>query len=163
MTKKRLYLDVHVIQTLPPSNMNRDDTGSPKTAQYGGVRRARVSSQAWKKAIRNYFCEKGVDLGIRTKDILNGVLERVISLDPMWDREEALGCIQKAYELVNVRIKEDKKSGKKLTQALFFLGKRQAEELAKEIVENKEKYLAETKKTEKKSKTSSNKKNQTKN
>lgn len=158
MTKKRLYLDVHVIQTLPPSNMNRDDTGSPKTAQYGGVRRARVSSQAWKKAIRNYFCEKGVDLGIRTKDILNGVLERVISLDPMWDREEALGCIQKAYELVNVQIKEDKKSGKKLTQALFFLGKRQAEELAKEIVENKEKYLAETKKTEKKSKTSSNKK-----
>ena len=44
-----LFLDIHVIQTIPPSNVNRDDTGSPKTAQYGGARRARVSSQAWKK------------------------------------------------------------------------------------------------------------------
>ena len=42
--KIRLYLDIHAIQTLPPSNINRDDTGSPKTAFYGGVRRARVSS-----------------------------------------------------------------------------------------------------------------------
>lgn len=44
----RLFLDMHIIQTLPPSNINRDDTGSPKTALYGGVRRARVSSQSWK-------------------------------------------------------------------------------------------------------------------
>ena len=42
-TNKRLFLDIHAIQTLPPSNINRDDTGSPKTAIYGGVRRARVS------------------------------------------------------------------------------------------------------------------------
>ena len=51
-TEQRLFLDIHAIQSLPPSNMNRDDTGSPKTAQYGGVRRSRVSSQAWKKAMR---------------------------------------------------------------------------------------------------------------
>lgn len=49
INRNRLFLDIHVIQTVPPSNINRDDTGSPKTAQYGGVRRARVSSQAWKK------------------------------------------------------------------------------------------------------------------
>ena len=52
LSYKRLFMDVHVIQTLPPSNINRDDSGSPKTAQYGGVRRARVSSQAWKRAMR---------------------------------------------------------------------------------------------------------------
>lgn len=50
-----LFLDVHVLQTVPPSNLNRDDTGSPKTAVYGGVRRARVSSQAWKRATRLAF------------------------------------------------------------------------------------------------------------
>lgn len=33
--KNRLFLDINVIQILPPSNINRDDTGSPKTAQYG--------------------------------------------------------------------------------------------------------------------------------
>ncbi|MDO4404233.1 MAG: type I-E CRISPR-associated protein Cas7/Cse4/CasC [Atopobiaceae bacterium] len=52
---KPLYVDIHVLQTVPPSCINRDDTGSPKTARFGGVRRARVSSQAWKKAIRDEF------------------------------------------------------------------------------------------------------------
>ena len=55
---KRLYVDLHVLQTVPPSCVNRDDTGSPKTAVYGGVRRARVSSQAWKRAMRTMFREE---------------------------------------------------------------------------------------------------------
>ena len=37
---KNLYFDVHVLQTVPPSCVNRDDTGSPKSAVYGGVNRA---------------------------------------------------------------------------------------------------------------------------
>ena len=67
---KNLFLDIHVLQTVPPSNINRDDTGSPKTAQYGGVTRTRVSSQSWKKAIRDYFLENGSssNVGIRSKD-----------------------------------------------------------------------------------------------
>ena len=51
----RTIVDIHVIQTVPPSNLNRDDTGAPKTAIYGGQRRARVSSQAWKRATRDTF------------------------------------------------------------------------------------------------------------
>ena len=54
---KRLYVDFHILQTVPPSCINRDDTGSPKTAVYGGVLRARVSSQAWKHAMRAAFAE----------------------------------------------------------------------------------------------------------
>jgi CRISPR system Cascade subunit CasC len=52
-----LYLDIHVLQTVPPSNLNRDDSGTPKQAIFGGIRRARVSSQAWKRATRKYFSE----------------------------------------------------------------------------------------------------------
>ena len=44
MDTKRLYVDFHVLQTVPPSCVNRDDTGSPKTAVYGGATRARVLS-----------------------------------------------------------------------------------------------------------------------
>jgi CRISPR system Cascade subunit CasC len=58
----RTYVDVHVLQTVPPSNLNRDDAGSPKQAVYGGVRRARVSSQAWKRAARTAFGEQLSDL-----------------------------------------------------------------------------------------------------
>ena len=79
MTNKsnpRLFLDIHVVQTVPPANINRDDTGSPKTAQYGGVTRARVSSQCWKGAIRKYFRDNGdIYVGIRSKYILDIILE----------------------------------------------------------------------------------------
>ena len=55
-----LYIDIHVLQTVPPSNINRDDTGSPKTARFGGVVRARVSSQAWKNEIGRASCRERV-------------------------------------------------------------------------------------------------------
>ena len=50
-----LVIDIHALQTIPPSLINRDDTGAPKTAVFGGVPRQRVSSQSWKRAIRRYF------------------------------------------------------------------------------------------------------------
>ena len=53
---KRLYVDFHILQTVPPSCINRDDTGSPKTAVYGGVLRARVSSQAWEACHARSLC-----------------------------------------------------------------------------------------------------------
>ena len=75
----RLYVDIHVLQTVPPSCVNRDDTGSPKTAVYGGTVRARVSSQAWKKAMRDMF--KDIfpieDLGVRTKYIVKMVADEI--------------------------------------------------------------------------------------
>ena len=66
---KSLHLCIHVIQVLPACCVNRDDTGSPKTAYYGGVNRARVSSQAWKHAMREMFREEfeDSDVGSRTK------------------------------------------------------------------------------------------------
>ncbi|MFJ2571760.1 type I-E CRISPR-associated protein Cas7/Cse4/CasC [Streptomyces halstedii] len=79
----RTILDVHVLQTVPPSNLNRDDTGSPKTAVYGGVRRARVSSQAWKRATRKAF--NGIldprEIGVRTRKVAEALAERVEAKD----------------------------------------------------------------------------------
>lgn len=73
------FIDIHVLQTLPPSNINRDDTGAPKTAVYGGTRRARVSSQAWKRATRRRFddlLDPG-ELGFRTKRLVEKLGERI--------------------------------------------------------------------------------------
>lgn len=47
-----MLVEIHMLQNHAPSNLNRDDTGSPKDAIFGGVRRARISSQALKRAIR---------------------------------------------------------------------------------------------------------------
>lgn len=47
-----MRLELHILQNFAPSNLNRDDTGSPKDCEFGGVRRARISSQALKRAAR---------------------------------------------------------------------------------------------------------------
>ncbi|MFI6288350.1 type I-E CRISPR-associated protein Cas7/Cse4/CasC [Streptomyces sp. NPDC051018] len=81
----RIFLDVHALQTVPPSNLNRDDTGAPKSAVYGGVPRARVSSQAWKRATRSYFGDEHLldpsELGVRTKKVAEVLAARITGLD----------------------------------------------------------------------------------
>lgn len=47
-----LYLDLSALQSVPAANLNRDDLGSPKQVQYGSAPRIRVSSQSWKRVIR---------------------------------------------------------------------------------------------------------------
>jgi|YelNatPaOPRAMG01_1025707.scaffolds.fasta_scaffold02665_15 CRISPR system Cascade subunit CasC len=47
-----MFVEVHMLQNFAPSNLNRDDTGNPKDSEFGGVRRARISSQCIKRAIR---------------------------------------------------------------------------------------------------------------
>lgn len=46
------FLQLHYLTVYPPSNPNRDDTGRPKHAVYGGAHRLRLSSQAIKRAVR---------------------------------------------------------------------------------------------------------------
>src|SRR4051812_10100889 len=47
-----VFVQLHLLTAYPPANLNRDDTGRPKTAQFGGATRLRVSSQALKRAWR---------------------------------------------------------------------------------------------------------------
>jgi CRISPR system Cascade subunit CasC len=51
------YLEMHILQSFPVACLNRDDLNSPKTAIFGGIQRARVSSQSWKRAIREMAAE----------------------------------------------------------------------------------------------------------
>ena len=82
-----LFIDIHVLQTLPPSNPNRDDTGAPKSATFGGVRRMRISSQAIKRATRKDFKGKIADsnYGVRTKKIVELVARKISELRPDLD------------------------------------------------------------------------------
>lgn len=136
-TNQRLFLDVHAIQTLPPSNMNRDDTGSPKTAQYGGVKRSRVSSQSWKRAMREYFNANGEqsNVGVRTKEIVKYVADQIVALDTSISIDNALKMADTV--LVNAKIKK-----KGDVKALYFMGDKQARLLAQaafdEITDKKE-------------------------
>jgi CRISPR system Cascade subunit CasC len=46
------FVQLHILTFYPPANLNRDDTGRPKTAFVGGVERLRISSQSTKRAVR---------------------------------------------------------------------------------------------------------------
>jgi len=48
-----MLIEVHIIQNHSPANLNRDDLGAPKSCMFGGVPRARISSQCLKRSIRN--------------------------------------------------------------------------------------------------------------
>lgn len=140
---KRTIIDVHALQTVPPSNLNRDDTGTPKTAVYGGTTRARVSSQAWKRAIREYFrdeidsIDKG-DLGRRTLEVVNDLVERITALDSSLT-ESAADLANEAFKTAGIATKARKvKPGEDPKPPapgyLLFLSNRQYDKLAEAIV-----------------------------
>lgn len=135
----RTIIDVYALQTVPPSNLNRDDTGSPKTAVYGGVRRARVSSQAWKRAIRLAFKEllDRSQLGERTKRVGESLAERIRKLDPDLTNEETCALATEVF-VASGLAKADKKKGEiKDAESgyLLFLSHRQLDNLAAAALE----------------------------
>ena len=81
------FLEIHVLQPVPPNNMNRDDNGSPKTAVFGGTLRAFVSSQAWKHAMRKDFAPEM--RGIRSRVAIDLLARRVMELNLGLELEEA--------------------------------------------------------------------------
>ncbi len=129
-----LYIDVHVLQTVPPSNLNRDDTGSPKTALFGGVRRARVSSQAWKRATRRDFSDvlDASELGVRTKRAVELLTARILQREPV---EEAQAVVRAEQVLgkAGLKVKAARNADKGVlpqTEYLVFLSNGQLDRLA---------------------------------
>lgn len=139
----RTIVDIHVLQTVPPSNINRDDTGSPKTAVFGGSRRARVSSQAWKRATRVAFdslLDKD-ELGVRTTRVVELVADRIAELNP--DLSEQAATLAEGIVLsTGIKlgtVKRTKTSGETSENQesgyLLFLSRQQITKLAQTAVE----------------------------
>ncbi|MEU6173637.1 type I-E CRISPR-associated protein Cas7/Cse4/CasC [Streptantibioticus parmotrematis] len=136
----RTILDIHILQTVPPSNLNRDDTGTPKSAYYGGVRRARVSSQAWKRATRTVFDRllPPEALGVRTKRVAEALAKRIVTKDKALEpvavalAAEILRAATGAAIEVPKRKDKDGQTGSLAPEAqyLMFLSHRQLDGLA---------------------------------
>ncbi|GGN01948.1 type I-E CRISPR-associated protein Cas7/Cse4/CasC [Thermus composti] len=132
-------LEIHVLQTVAPSNLNRDDTGSPKDATFGGFRRARISSQAQKRAVRVAFKEwpllKPEERAVRTKRLVEELLRRLADVE----EELARRAIENALNALGFGVKEGR------TEYLLFLGNRELDALAQGIRENLEALSGEVK------------------
>lgn len=136
MSFHRTLVDIHLVHTVPPSCVNRDDTGSPKTALYGGVRRARVSSQSWKRATRTAFATTldTADLGVRTVRVVELVAKAIEDLRA--DAAEIAPVLaEKAISAAGVKVKKARKSEHVVSGYLVLISRRQAQALARLALE----------------------------
>lgn len=89
---KAKRIEFHILQSFPVTCLNRDDVGSPKTAIVGGVTRARVSSQCWKRQVRLSLQDFGICLGVRTKKVAELLYEAMLRAGA--EEEAGLACAQ---------------------------------------------------------------------
>ncbi|XXX78028.1 type I-E CRISPR-associated protein Cas7/Cse4/CasC [Sorangium sp. So ce134] len=134
-----MKLEIHIVQNFAPSNLNRDDTGSPKDCELGGVRRARISSQCYKRAIRDAFARHELldeaEQAMRTKRLVEAVAERVVAAKKKVDPESAKRAVVRALGGGGLKAEE---GDTWKTQYLLFLPTRTVERLAALVAENLE-------------------------
>lgn len=133
------FIDIHVLQTVPSSNINRDDTGRPKTAIFGGVQRARVSSQAWKRATRKDFASylEDSDRAVRTRRIIEDVVQSIQAQDGTVSQEDAIELAKGVLAKAGIKFKPararkgEEPSRFDLSEYLLFVSNQQVERLAR--------------------------------
>jgi len=121
-----MKIELHMIQNFVPSCLNRDDTNQPKDCEFGGVRRARISSQCMKRAVRGYFREaQSCDIGIRTKRLKQELTRR---LGDLCKDEGELSSALDAFLGMYYSKPDAKRPGE--TAVLLFIGEPELKEAA---------------------------------
>jgi CRISPR system Cascade subunit CasC len=141
----RLYLDLSIIQSLPPSNVNRDDSGSPKHAEFGGVKRARISSQSQKRHARMHFAATlpGSDQATRTSRVQRLLTDRLINRH-QFDADDAARLAAAAAD--SFGIKRSASNPDNLAY-LLFAGHRQFDAMTDLIADQRDAFAAADDKT----------------
>ncbi len=138
----KTLIEIHALQNFAPSNLNRDDTGAPKDALFGGTRRARVSSQCIKRSIRQHFSglvEQNYlasdDVAFRTKRVLDALTKSLIEKGR--NETDATEKARLALAAMELSVKDDGKS-----EYLLFLGQREISGIANIIIEKWDSIIA---------------------
>lgn len=146
-----MLIQIHMLQNYAPANLNRDDTGAPKNARFGGTPRGRISSQCLKRSIRRSaafaeaFGQMG-QLGTRTKKLPSLLREELAALGV--DDDTAAGILRRAAEIGRESSKTaaeeggdeaaEAETGAETTEAetkqLIFIGRDEVRPLAEKLL-----------------------------
>jgi CRISPR system Cascade subunit CasC len=129
-------IELHILQSFPVSCLNRDDVGSPKTAVFGGVNRARISSQCLKRPLRLDLHERAPSLfaGERSKLIIVPLADRIEKLG--LPRETALNAARTAGRHMAGALDEGAaKKGVEKVKTLMFLSPGELDKIAAGLAE----------------------------
>jgi len=106
------FVTVHLLHALPLHNLNRDQSGLPKSQFDGGVQRARLSSQALKRAARSAYLGSGTGTSLRTKNAADIALGHAVafaqSKDLPFDEKTGRAAIKKVVDGLAKATKETK-------------------------------------------------------
>lgn len=131
-----MKVELHIIQNFAPSCLNRDDTNSPKDCEFGGFRRARISSQCIKRSVRTspVFEEMVCDQkGIRTKHLHRLLRDRLLELE--------MDCLE-VDKLVPAFVSNYSKMEGNKTKVLLYLGEDEINTMVEGLVDNWNKLVA---------------------
>jgi len=146
-----IKVEHHILQSFPVVCLNRDDVGAPKTAIVGGVKRARVSSQCWKRQVRMSLHEAGLTIAVRTKKLAEYISLFVKESDI--DKEKAIAAVANALSddtlvffseeeaKVIASYIDDLDTEKKIEEVVKKKDKELASELAKKIKNPRKKNI----------------------
>ena len=130
-----MFIELHILQNFAPSCLNRDDTNSPKDCVFGGIRRARISSQCFKRSIRETARRSigldGLDFATRTKRLHEAVAAK-LRTDGR-SEEIVFAVAAAAIQALGLALTGKKDSGPDLTEYLLFLSDQAVDEFAKAI------------------------------
>lgn len=130
-----MILELHILQNFAPSNLNRDDTGSPKDCEFGGHRRARISSQCFKRATRTepsfheFLLQNNG--GVRTRRLILEIAERLTDERPV--PEKTVKLVSEVFAEGGIERPKSKKgedAEKDQTKLLLFMERKALDEMA---------------------------------
>jgi CRISPR system Cascade subunit CasC len=125
-------IELHILQSFPVSCLNRDDVGSPKTAVFGSVNRARLSSQCLKRAIRECAQDNLPDVrfgGERTKLIVQPLAEALAK----HGAADATVALEHAKNIADKLAKLDAKAEEPKVGTLTFLAPSEIDAIASQV------------------------------
>ena len=117
-----MLIEIHMLKNYPPTNLNRDDLGSPKTCVFGGSNRSRISSQCLKRSWRKseIFADTvGAEyLGTRTRKFPVLVKDKLVEMGVLLEYAEAI--MPQMSAIGNKDAKENKKDVTKTAQIAIY-------------------------------------------
>ncbi len=136
-------IELHILQSFPVTCLNRDDVGSPKSATFGGSQRARVSSQAQKRATRLDFNQSyyGNEFHTERTKLAHEGLTRILVAGGMSQEGAeplALEVLSRLVDSAGASKAKADKSGRMNMPALIWLSPAQINAAASAALANRE-------------------------
>jgi CRISPR system Cascade subunit CasC len=129
-----MQLEIHVLQSFPPANLNRDENGMPKSTVFGGYPRARISSQCQKRAVRLFYQENSelaaAQFAQRSRSWIPELKALLVAADI--HEAQAETATKLALEVLGAKFDADKIESK----TILFLGRTEIAAIADILIKN---------------------------